>query len=128
MVISTHHLPDLERIVDRVLVLEGGELIHDIDAVDLLVVTSAAVAAGFSISVSYEDWGTAVIWLIGFGLVLGIIGALGVNPVQSLWPALSALAMALLIAVVLVSYARRKAILGQPEWTMTSIIGGTRGR
>ena len=35
VVISTHHLPDLERIVDRVLVLERGQLIHDIDADDL---------------------------------------------------------------------------------------------
>ncbi|HIW92738.1 MAG TPA: ABC transporter ATP-binding protein [Candidatus Corynebacterium avicola] len=35
VVISTHHLPDLERIVDRVLVLEGGRLVHDIDAEDL---------------------------------------------------------------------------------------------
>ncbi|MDN5684045.1 ABC transporter ATP-binding protein [Corynebacterium glyciniphilum] len=35
VVISTHHLPDLERIVDRVLVLERGQLIHDIDAEDL---------------------------------------------------------------------------------------------
>lgn len=35
VVISTHHLPDLERIVDRVLVLEKGRIIHDIDAADL---------------------------------------------------------------------------------------------
>jgi ABC-2 type transport system ATP-binding protein len=35
VVISTHHLPDLERIVDRVLVLERGQLVHDIDADDL---------------------------------------------------------------------------------------------
>lgn len=33
--ISTHHLPDLERIVDRVLVMESGRLVHDIDAGDL---------------------------------------------------------------------------------------------
>ncbi|WP_420099361.1 ATP-binding cassette domain-containing protein [Corynebacterium sp.] len=35
VVISTHHLPDLERIVDRVLILEKGRLVHDIDAADL---------------------------------------------------------------------------------------------
>jgi ABC-2 type transport system ATP-binding protein len=35
VVISTHHLPDLECIVDRVLVLDHGTLVHDIDAEDL---------------------------------------------------------------------------------------------
>lgn len=35
VVISTHHLPDLERIVDRVLVLDRGRVVHDIDAGDL---------------------------------------------------------------------------------------------
>jgi ABC-2 type transport system ATP-binding protein len=35
VVVSTHHLPDLERVVDRVLVLERGQLVHDIDADDL---------------------------------------------------------------------------------------------
>lgn len=35
VVISTHHLPDLERIVDRVLVMEKGRITHDIDAEDL---------------------------------------------------------------------------------------------
>ena len=35
IMISTHHLPDLERIVDRVLVMESERLVHDIDAGDL---------------------------------------------------------------------------------------------
>ncbi|MGO1948348.1 MAG: ATP-binding cassette domain-containing protein [Mycobacteriaceae bacterium] len=35
VVVSTHHLPDLERIVDRVLVMDRGQLTHDIAAEDL---------------------------------------------------------------------------------------------
>lgn len=93
-----------------------------------VVLTSAVAAAAFAVSVSYEDWGTAIAWLIGFGFVFMVVGGFGFNASDSLWPNLSALVGNVLLAWCLVSYARGKALLGQPDWTMTSIIGGPRHR
>ncbi|WP_145942066.1 hypothetical protein [Corynebacterium glyciniphilum] len=93
-----------------------------------VVLTSAVAAAAFAVSVSYEDWGTAIAWLIGFGFVFGIVGGFGFGTSDALWPNLIALAGNVLLAWCLVSYARGKALLGQPDWTMTSIIGGPRMR
>lgn len=93
-----------------------------------IVLTSAVAAAAFAVSVSYEDWGTAIAWMIGFGFVFGIVGGFGFNTSDALWPNLIALAGNVLLAWCLASYARGKAVLGQPDWTMTSIIGGPRMR
>ncbi|MGJ0183566.1 hypothetical protein [Corynebacterium glyciniphilum] len=93
-----------------------------------IVLTSALVAAAFAVSLSYEDWGTAIAWLIGFGFVFMVVGAFGFGASGALWPNLLALAGNVLLAWCLVSYARGKALLGQPDWTMTSIIGGPRQR
>lgn len=93
-----------------------------------IAATAATVAAGFSVSVSFEDWGSAIAWVIGFGFLLAITGAFGLNPQESLWPASLGLVANSLLAWFIVSYARGKALLGQPDWTMTSIIGGGRSK
>ncbi|MEJ6550088.1 hypothetical protein PQI66_11075 [Corynebacterium sp. USCH3] len=89
-----------------------------------IVVTSALVAAGLCASVSYEDWGTTVMWLIGFGFLQALVGGFGFNTSDVLWPNLIAVAGNALLAWCLLSYVRGKAVLGQPDWAMTSIIRG----
>jgi hypothetical protein len=91
-----------------------------------VVVTSGIAAAAFAVSVSFEDWGTAIVWFVGFGFAFMVIGGFGFNASNTLWLNLAALAVHGLLAWCLVSYARGKALRGQPDWTMASIIGGSR--
>ncbi|MGO1948350.1 MAG: hypothetical protein ACTH1D_01875 [Mycobacteriaceae bacterium] len=91
------------------------------------VLATAVVAAALSIAISYEDWVTAFIWLwVTSWILVGVtFVAFGTG---SAWLAVLGLGANLLIAWGLVAHARTKTLIGQPEWTMTSIIGGPRRR
>lgn len=90
----------------------------------LLIASTALISGAFAVSVSFEDWGTAVMWLIFFNIVTGLIVMLGFTMSDALWPYLVAVALNCLVAFYLGKYAQRRTLLGQPDWTMTSIISG----
>ncbi|MGV0869628.1 hypothetical protein [Corynebacterium kalidii] len=96
----------------------------------LVVVVFMAVTGGaFAVSVSYEDWGTAVMWLIFVNVVATVaVAVFGVTTAWAPWLSVVAVPVSALVAYGLSRYAVRRALLGQPDWTMTSIIGGRRAR
>ena len=106
--------------------LSGGWTLHLVLYL-VVVVVSAVTGGAFAVSVSYEDWGTAIMWLIFFSVVAGVTVALfGITTTRSPWPSVAAVVVSALVAFGLSRYAVLRTLLGRPEWTMTSIVGGQR--
>ena len=91
-----------------------------------VVVATAVVAGAFAVSVSYEDWGTAIMWLIFFNLVTTGIPLFGFTSSTAAWPSAVAAAAMVVLAFFLTRYARARVLLGQPDWSGTGMIAGTR--
>lgn len=94
----------------------------------VVVVVTAFIGAAFAVSVSYEDWGTAIMWSIFLNIVVGLLAVFGFTSAAGPWPGVAAVVVSALLARYLIKYAVRRTLLGQPDWTMTSIIGGPRMR
>lgn len=94
----------------------------------VVVVVTAFIGSAFAVSVSYEDWGTAIMWLIFFNILVGLVAVFGFTSSAGPWPGIAAVVVSALLARYLVKYAVRRTLLGQPDWTMTNIIGGPRKR
>jgi hypothetical protein len=92
----------------------------------LRVLALAIAAAALSVVMSLEDWGTALVWyvLFSWGAYALNFGAFQVT--DGVWASVGALVLYAAFAALLVNWARRRVVLGYPEWTVTSIIDGAR--